>query len=145
MQIFEAIRQDHERQRLLFKILVETSGATEPRKEYYAALKKELKQHEVAEERHFYMPLMENDSTIADSRHGIAEHHQIDELLANLDETDMSSPVWLKTLKELQEKVEHHLAEEEQEFFQKAGKVFSKTEKQELAEEYQAEMEPIRS
>ncbi|GAB5379756.1 MAG: hemerythrin domain-containing protein [Aliiglaciecola sp.] len=144
MQIFEAIRQDHKRQRLLLKVLCETSGASEAREDYYNSLKKELGQHAIAEERYFYSPLMESDNTIEDSRHGIAEHHQIDKLIAKLDETSMSSPVWLKTLKALQEKVEHHLAEEEREFFQKAGKVFSESEKEKLANEYKAEMEPIR-
>ncbi|WP_100656436.1 hemerythrin domain-containing protein [Alteromonas flava] len=145
MQIFEAIRQDHERQRLLMKILVQTSGATEARKDYFDVLKKELKQHEMAEERYFYKPLMDDDKTIEESRHGIAEHHEIDELIEALDDTDMSSPVWLKTFKQLKDKVEHHLNEEEQEFFQKAGRVLDESEKEALAEEYRAEMEPIRA
>ncbi|MBT0586682.1 hemerythrin domain-containing protein [Alteromonas oceanisediminis] len=144
MQIFEAIRQDHERQRLLLKILVETSGATEARREYFEDLKKELTQHAKAEERYFYSPLMESDKTIDASRHGIAEHHEIDELIEKLDQTSMSSAAWLRYMKELQEKVEHHLTEEEREFFQRAGKVLSEKEKEALAEEYQLEMEPIR-
>jgi hypothetical protein len=35
MKIFEALRQDHEKQRLLLKILAETSGNTAARREYY--------------------------------------------------------------------------------------------------------------
>jgi len=33
MKIFEALRQDHEKQRLLLKILAETSGNTAARRE----------------------------------------------------------------------------------------------------------------
>ena len=64
----------------------------------------------------------------------------IDELLAKLDDTDMSSPAWLRHLKTLQEKVEHHLADEEQEFFQVAGNVLNDRQKTKLADEYQKEM-----
>ena len=35
MKIFEALRQDHEKQRLLLKILAETSGNTPARQEYF--------------------------------------------------------------------------------------------------------------
>ncbi len=141
MEIFEALRKDHERQRLLMKILVETSGDSDSRNEFYEELKASLENHAIAEERHFYAPLMDSDKTIEKSRHSIAEHHEIDELIAKLDETEMSSPVWLKTMKKLQSLVEHHLAEEEKEVFQQAGKVLSKKQKGELAEEYQQEMD----
>lgn len=140
MTIFEALRQDHEKQRLLLKILTETHGKTAAREEYYEDLKVQLKDHATAEERHFYAPLMEFDSAVELSRHGIAEHHDIDELLETLDDTDMSSPVWLKTMKQLQEQVEHHLADEEQEFFQLAGRLLSEKQKEELATQYTKEM-----
>lgn len=140
MKIFEALRQDHEKQRLLLKILSETSGDSPARREYYQELKEQLESHAVAEERHFYSPLMEQDSAVDMSRHGIAEHHEIDELIEKLDNTDMSSPAWLHHLKTLREKVEHHLADEEQEFFQVAGKLLNEQEKQKLAGAYQNEM-----
>ncbi len=79
--------------------------------------------------------------TIEDSRHGIAEHHEIDELIEALDNTEFSDPSWLTKLKKLKDKVEHHLADEEQAFFQRAGKVLDKSEKSQLADEYQKEME----
>ncbi|MDY6977444.1 MAG: hemerythrin domain-containing protein [Pseudomonadota bacterium] len=140
MKIFEALRQDHEKQRLLLKILAETSGNTAARREYYEELKTQLESHAIAEERHFYTHLLKKDSTVDLTRHGIAEHHEIDELLEKLDETDMSSPAWLRHLKNLQEKVEHHLADEEQEFFQVAGSVLNERQKTQLADEYQKEM-----
>ncbi|MEC8784923.1 MAG: hemerythrin domain-containing protein, partial [Pseudomonadota bacterium] len=40
----------------------------------------------------------------------------------------------------LQEKVEHHLADEEQEFFQVAGNVLNDRQKTKLADEYQKKM-----
>lgn len=140
MKIFEAIRNDHAKQRLLMKILVETSGDSESRREYYAELKEHLQTHAAAEERHFYKPLIESDRTLEQSRHGIAEHHQIDKLIEKLDETEMSSPAWLHHMKNLQDKVLHHLEEEERDIFQQAGAVLSEKEKEQLAEDYREEM-----
>ncbi|HBL20302.1 MAG TPA: hemerythrin, partial [Alteromonas mediterranea] len=102
--------------------------------------KTQLESHAIAEERHFYTHLLEKDATVDLTRHGIAEHHEIDELLGKLDETDMSSPAWLRHLKTLQEKVEHHLADEEQEFFQVAGNVLNDSQKTKLANAYREEM-----
>ena len=140
MKIFEALRKDHEKQRLLLKILAETSGDTAARREYFQELKDQLESHAVAEERHFYSHMLENDETVELTRHGIAEHHEIDELIEKLDETEMSSPAWLHYLKSLLEKVEHHLADEEQEFFQVAGKVLNERQKEKLADGYREEM-----
>ncbi|WP_339722251.1 hemerythrin domain-containing protein [uncultured Paraglaciecola sp.] len=141
MKIFQALRKDHEKQRLLMKILVETSGDTHKRREYFSELKAQLSQHAAAEERHFYSPLMESDKTIEDSRHGIAEHHEIDELVEKLDDTDMSSSGWLRHMKSLQELVLHHLDEEESEFFLHADRVLSHQQKDQLASEYKKEMQ----
>lgn len=141
MKIFEALRRDHDKQRALIKILLETQGDSSIREEYYKHLKVELVSHAVAEERHFYAPLMQTDETIGLSRHGVAEHHQIDKLIAKLDETDMSSSAWLTTFKQLANKIEHHLAEEEHEFFQQAGKALTEKEKEVLADDYLAEMD----
>ena len=143
MNIFEALRQDHEKQRLLLKILVETHGDTAARREYFDELKDELERHATAEERHFYVPLMDDDKAVELSRHGIAEHHEIDELVEKLDGTAFSSPAWLRFLKQLKEQVEHHLDDEEQEFFQIAGRILNEKQKKALGEAYRNEMSEL--
>tara|TARA_R110000868_G_scaffold225785_1_gene478075 strand:- start:1197 stop:1634 length:438 start_codon:yes stop_codon:yes gene_type:complete len=140
MKIFEAIREDHEKQRLLMKVLVETSGASPSREKFFKELKAELAKHAIAEERFFYIPLMDSDQTIEPSRHAIAEHHEIDELVEILEKTDMSSSAWLTHMKTLQKRVLHHLNEEEHEFFQQAGKVLTSQQKEQLASSYRNEM-----
>ncbi|MCV2883802.1 hemerythrin domain-containing protein [Aestuariibacter sp. AA17] len=140
MRIFEALREDHDKQRALLATLMDTSGASSTRKDYYAQLKDELNRHAIAEERHFYIALMESDKAIEKSRHGIAEHHEIDELIEKLDQTDMSSSAWMSYMKNLNEKVLHHLEEEERETFQLAGRILSDAQKSELATRYQSEM-----
>jgi len=136
VNIFEALRQSHERQRTYADALIQTSGDTPERVEAYKQLKSELQAHETAEERHFYIPLMEFDNGVDLSRHAISEHHEMDEMMEELDETEMSSPAWLATAKKLAEKVHHHLKEEEQKFFQMAGKLLDDQQKEALAGQY---------
>ncbi|GAK76128.1 hypothetical protein JCM19296_1725 [Nonlabens ulvanivorans] len=144
MNIFEALRKDHEIQRDLCDQLVHTSGDTALRKNMFNKLKHELAIHADAEERHFYVPLIESDLTQEKARHSIAEHHEMDELVEKLEETDMDSSAWLKYMKELAHQVEHHLDEEEQEVFQLAGKALNEKEKSNLAKDYQEFMEQNR-
>lgn len=137
MNIFEALRESHDRQRRYADALIQTSGDTPERAEAYKQLKSELQAHETAEERYFYIPLMEFDNGVDLSRHAISEHHEMDEMMETLDETQMSDPTWLVTAKKLSEKVHHHLKEEEQKFFQMAGKLLDERQKETLAGQYE--------
>ena len=141
MNIFEALRESHERQRAYAQALVQTHGDTPERVAAYKQLKAELQAHETAEERFFYIPLMEHDNGVDLSRHAISEHHEMDEMMEALDAAEMSSPTWLATAKKLSEKVHHHLKEEEQKFFQSAGKLLDAEQKSLLANQYLTEYE----
>ena len=121
MNIFEALRVSHDTQRALATQLVLTHGDVPERGRIFRALKKELLVHETAEERCFYVPLFDHDETVDASRHAIAEHHQMDEMVEDLEKLDYSAPAWLVAAKKLSEKVHHHLKEEESKFFQLAG------------------------
>ncbi len=136
MNIFEALRESHERQRELIKALLATRGDTEERRELYQELKTELLAHERAEERHLYAVIMQEDIGVEPARHAIAEHHEIDELVETLDDTEFDNPGWLAQARTLGDKVEHHLEEEEQKFFQLSGKALTETQKKELATAY---------
>lgn len=136
MNIFEALRQSHELQRDLATQILQTSGDTAERNNLFKNYKTVLTAHATAEERHFYIPIMDYDSGVEAARHGIAEHHEIDELIEQIEETEPSSPSWLALAKKLADKVEHHLEEEEQKFFQTAGKLLNEKEKTALVEPY---------
>ncbi|MBP6535513.1 MAG: hemerythrin domain-containing protein [Xylophilus sp.] len=139
MNIFEALRTSHETQRALADQLVRTQGDSKDRDLVFKELRAELSAHAAAEERFFYVPLIAHDMTQEPSRHGIAEHHEMDELVEKLEETDFSSPAWLATAKELHHKIYHHLKDEEQGVFQLAGKVLTEAEKISLAKDYEGE------
>ncbi len=139
MNIFEALRTSHVIQRTLADNLIKTSGDSKERELLFKELKTELAAHAAAEERFFYVPLIAHDMTQEPSRHGIAEHHEMDELVKKLEATGFSSSSWIVIAKELQHKVHHHLNDEEQGIFQLAGKVLSEAEKLSLAKGYEGE------
>lgn len=140
MNIFEAIREDHQKQRTLVDLLTKTHGDSDGRQELFDRLKNHLQTHAEVEERFFYVPLMKDDLTQDKARHSVAEHNDIDELIEELEKTDMSSPHWLATANKLKDQVIHHLDEEEHEVFQMAGKALTEKQKTELATSYQKEM-----
>lgn len=139
MNIFEALRTSHDTQRTLADQLILTQGDSHERDLLFKELRAELSAHAAAEERCFYVPLIAHDMTQEPSRHGIAEHHEMDELVETLAQTDFSSPGWLATAKELHHKIYHHLKDEEQGVFQLAGKVLTEAEKLSLAKDYEGE------
>jgi len=145
MNIFEALRADHERQRSLVARLVETHGDSPERRDLFDRLRAELEAHAGAEERHFYVPLMEHDLTQDKARHSVAEHKELDDYVEQLESYDMSGPQWIQTAKQLAHRLEHHLDEEEREVFQVAGKVLTEREKSDLAAEYADDMDRRRA
>ncbi len=139
MDIFEALRSSHDTQRALAQQLLQTSGDSAERRKLFSTLKQELAAHATAEERCFYVPLMAHDAGVDSSRHGIAEHHEMDEMVEDLEATSMRSAGWLAGARALSEKIHHHLHEEERIYFQLAGKLLTATQKTALAKDYEAE------
>ena len=124
MNIFEALRNSHDKQRAMADSLSATHEDSPKRELLFKALRAELSAvHAAAEERFFYMPLMTHDMTQEPSRHGIAEHH---EMVETLEKTDHSSSAWLVTAKDLS-------------VFQLAGKVLSEADKLSLAKGYEGD------
>ncbi|MFP5489515.1 MAG: hemerythrin domain-containing protein [Acidimicrobiia bacterium] len=145
MDIFEALRSDHERQRDLVDRLLQTEGASDERQDLFERLTVELEAHAGAEERFFYVPLMEHDLTQEKARHSVAEHHELDELVEQLQEYDMSGSQWIQTARDLAHRLTHHLDEEEHEVFQMAGKALTEQQKSDLAAEYTDDMDRRRA
>lgn len=86
MTIFEALRISHDIQRELAQKLIANQGDSAERHALFSQLKQELAVHSVAEERHFYIPLMQQDAGVDLSRHAMAEHHQMDEMIEDLED-----------------------------------------------------------
>ena len=144
MNIFEALRLSHDTQRGLATLLLETQGDSPERNRLFRELKHELAAHAGAEERCFYTPLIGFDASMAQARHGMAEHHEMDGMVDELNGTDMSSPGWIAQFRKLRDKVFHHLDDEEHAIFQLAGKMLGDGQKTSLARDYESEFAKFR-
>jgi hypothetical protein len=60
---------------------------------------------------------------LSSARHALAEHHDMDELVEDLQALDAAGEAWGTKASELVHKVRHHLKEEETQFFQVSGKL----------------------
>lgn len=78
------------------------------------------------------------------SRHALHEHHEIDELIEELQVVDKSRAGWLNRARKLSEQVDHHLSEEEKKFFQVSGSILSDAQKQRLAGQYRRDYARMR-
>ncbi|HEY1076718.1 MAG TPA: hemerythrin domain-containing protein [Fontimonas sp.] len=137
--IFEALRESHDRQRALCRKLLRSKPHTAERIDIFSALRIELAAHAAAEERHLYVPILMEDMGLSSARHALHEHHQMDELIEDLQVRDHSGRAWMACAHKLSEKVHHHLREEEKKFFQVSGKILSDAQKQRQARRYRRE------
>ena len=144
MNIFEALRLSHETQRALAAQILQTQGGSPKRNHLFRELKHELAAHASAEERCFYAPLIAFDESMAQARHGMAEHHEMDTLVDELNKMEPSSSGWLAHFKKLHDKVYHHLDDEEHAVFQLAGKMLTEAQKSSLAKDYETEFATFR-
>lgn len=134
--IFEALRESHELQRSLCRRLLRSPPHSAKRIALFTELRIELAAHAAAEERFLYAPILMDDMGLDPSRHALHEHHEMDELVEELQVVDHNGRGWMATAKKLSQTVHHHLREEERRFFQVAGKILPERSKATLAGKY---------
>lgn len=144
--IFSRLKQDHDRHRELLDKIGETHGDSEERKRLFEEFTKEVKGHASAEEQALYSTMLRKPPTTDETRHSVAEHHELEELMNDLAATDMSSSAWLQKFKQLDHDYRHHINEEEEDHFpdfekhldekdvQHMEKVFERRKREEKAE-----------
>ncbi|WP_111735164.1 hemerythrin domain-containing protein [Roseovarius amoyensis] len=121
--IYDAIQEDHQRHRSLLKEIADTSGDSKARRKAWATFYQDVKSHAAAEEETFYSKLMSKTWGQDAARHSVHEHQQMDDILEELNDKDMSSPGWLQRFETLRHDYEHHIDEEEDEVFTRAREV----------------------
>ncbi len=134
--IYDALRESHQIQRSLCRKLLLSKPHTERRIAIFTDLRIELAAHAAAEERYLYVPILMDDMGLSSSRHALHEHHEMDELVEQLQEGEPANRGWLATARKLSHKVHHHLREEEKKFFQVSGKILEEAQKLRLARQY---------
>jgi hypothetical protein len=134
--IYDALRESHEIQRSLCRELLNSPAGSDLRLQLFTQLRIELAAHAAAEERFLYAPMLMEDLGLDPSRHAMAEHHDIDELVEEMEETPETGGSWMAVANRLAHKVNHHLEEEEKKFFQISGKILTDKQKLLLSKRY---------
>jgi len=120
--VFGRLVEDHDRHRALLAMIEDTEGKSPDRETLFVELTRELKAHAAAEEQALWSTVLRDPETTDFARHAIAEHKEIDDMLADLAARDMASSGWLRRFAGLKDEYLHHIREEEQEQFVAAEK-----------------------
>jgi len=115
--IFERLKQDHDRQRELLDQIERSGGAGEDRARLFERFTIDAKSHAAAEEQALYSTMLRKPETTDETRHSVAEHHEIEVALNDLAATDLESGEWMEKFRELKHDYLHHIDEEEEEHF----------------------------
>ena len=142
--IYDAITKDHDNHRELLNKIVDTSGDSAERREAWDAFYHDVKSHAAAEEETFYSKLISETWGQDAARHSVHEHQQLDDLMEELNEMDMTSSGWLSKFKTLKHDYEHHIDEEEDDVFTRAREVIGAEHNDEFGARFEARKEEER-
>ncbi|MGJ5617880.1 hemerythrin domain-containing protein [Sulfitobacter sp. MF3-043] len=126
--IYDAIKDDHDTHRKMLDQIAETSGDSKERRTAWDSFYHDVKSHAAAEEETFYSKLISKTWGQDAARHSVHEHQQLDDIMEELNEMDMSSSGWLTRFKTLKHDYEHHMEEEEKDVFKRAQEVIDASE-----------------
>ena len=139
MNAFELLKADHEKVAQLFEQLESASGRE--KLTVFEEIRTELELHAHIEEKVFYPALEQPEETRDITMEAYEEHAVVKKLLSELGRSRTANEEWEAKAKVLQENVEHHVEEEENELFSKAQQALGEEEIDRLGEELQAEKE----
>lgn len=138
MDPFKLLKTDHKKVAGLFEELESASGSA-AKLRVFEQIKTELDLHTHIEEKIFYPALEEPKETHEITLEAYEEHNVVKRLLQELSRAKNANDEWEAKAKVLQENVEHHVEEEENELFKKAKSALSKQELETLGDEMEAE------
>ena len=136
--IFDRLIQDHDKHRKSIAAIEDTVGESDERKALYEQFRTDAKAHASAEEVTLYAVLMAEVEMREYARHAAADHHEIDEAIKEVDETDMGSSGWLAKFGKLKATFLDHLKEEEETIFPDARKDLGEAKSVELRDAFNA-------
>ena len=135
LDALKLLKEDHDRVK---KMLAEGESTTErgekTREELFARLKSDLEIHERMEEEVLYPALKSHPKARDLALEGYEEHHVVDTILAELEQTPPSDEQWGAKFKVAKENLEHHIEEEETQMFPKARNAFSDDELEQMGQ-----------
>ncbi|MDO8954547.1 MAG: hemerythrin domain-containing protein [Gammaproteobacteria bacterium] len=137
MEATKLLKKDHAKVKQILEELVDTTArSTVKRRELLQTLKQELDIHEKVEEKLFYPKLKPGDKE--QILEAYEEHHLVDKLLAEIENTEVTDEHWKAKITVLQENLLHHIKEEEHEIFPRAHKELGEKVLNKMGEDIQA-------
>jgi hemerythrin superfamily protein len=121
MNAIEMLKAEHRAVEELFRKF-EKAGSGDARRKIFEQIADALAVHAKIEEKHFY-PAVKAEGTEDLLLEAVEEHLEVKRVIADLLAMDPSEDAFEAKVKVLQEDVEHHVEEEEQELFPKVAKL----------------------
>ncbi|MEW6055097.1 MAG: hemerythrin domain-containing protein [Bdellovibrionota bacterium] len=137
MDAIELLKDDHENVKNLFD-QVRTADGVDEKRELFEEIRDELLLHAHIEETIFYPVFQNRDGFQEIVKEAIEEHQEMKKLLREISDTEDDEEME-SMLEDLIECVEHHVEEEETEFFPKVKKSLDQTEINELGSKLEQE------
>jgi hemerythrin-like domain-containing protein len=137
MQAFTNLREDHRKVADLFSQVEETQSEKQQLR-LFEEIQAELEVHTHIEETVLYPALQQYEKLKDYVLEALEEHKQVKTLLREIDRLSDGSERLDAKLKVMKENVEHHVEEEENEFFPEAQRLLSQAELTQLEEEMEA-------
>lgn len=128
MEIYEALKKDHEVMKELLDELVSLRKDDEYRFILIEEIRNNLIPHSRAEESVFYNTLRAVNADKKVVFHGYQEHLEAETLLRTLQVMDKLNFEWKATAEKLKDALLHHVEEEETEIFSQGREVFTRDE-----------------
>lgn len=133
MDALTLLKDDHDKVRRMLVLGEDTTERAEKtRADVVGKIKEEMLIHERIEEEIFYPALKEHPKAKEIALEGFEEHHVVDEIMGELEHTDVTDEHWSAKFTVMKENIEHHMEEEEGEMFDRARQVFSREELEQL-------------
>ena len=134
MNAIQLLKNEHEKAKQAFEEIQAASASQ--RAELWAKLEPELKVHEEMEETALYGPVAQEVGSEDETLKEWQGHHQeevaeAEALIQEIGELDPTADEWMETVEELQQALEHHIQEEEEDIWPRIHQVWddSKLEK----------------
>jgi hemerythrin superfamily protein len=137
--ILDALKADHDDVKTLLGQILETKE-TRVRIRLFSEFKTKMTAHSHSEEKVFYRRMEQTQDGRPEALEGAVEHKVVERLMAYLSrKRNKGSEAWTAGVKVLKELVEHHVEEEEGEFFETARKEFDEKTLEKMGDEFARE------
>lgn len=137
MEIYEALKKDHEEVNELLNELVSLKEDDDYRFVLIDEIRNHLIPHARAEESVFYNTLRAVNADKKVVFHGFQEHLEAETLLRSLQVMDKLNMDWKATAEKLRDAIAHHVQEEETEIFAEARAAFTTEEAEAMCEAFE--------